>query len=489
MSKNKKNYEIVQPTFQLRVEKNVQSEPKKTRESIVYKYPIANKIKQKAPVYINKEIIGLGESPISFNEQIIYARNLQNEKTTNEKKHRTQQPIVKTDSQINPQDRIDYINKQRENQRATKLQGNLNTNNEFAGREKINKYQKQVSNKNYEEILDLFYPTMSNKSEIDVNKKPIYSNQKLENSYNKEQKIPEISNVEKMFYAQGTFGDKAPKKLYDLTKYKENEKDYEEIASVMYPTMSSNPKINELRERAREEEYQREKELKQTILRYRIGAAITIAAGAIPITRVAILSTTLGKTAVSYLIPVLGKKISELIVPIVAESFLISGISGLGEGLLNNENPIKTALTGILMGTLLGVGIGYGVGVIGKEIAIREIERISNKDELLKKYFSEYVDGIGTRTKEIVEYRRLKAGISGNSVGEVIYDRIGKKEKYKEIWLSKEEYANLISKLNTDLTAEERNKKIIRKCVGNYKYTIINKDFDNYKIIGKKEIK
>lgn len=483
MSKKEKNYEIVQPTFQLRVEKNVQVEPQRNRENIIYTYPLENKIELKInPVYIEEETIGLGNSPIVLKREITNTSDLKNKQKNKERNIKIQQHLLKSDA--NPKERIDYINKQRENL----LKLNQNTNNELEIGGKESKYKRQYYNKSNEEILDLFYPSMSNKKNKDVIKESMHNNVTSKNSYSLEKNIPEISNVEKLFYKNGTFGEKLPNKLYDLTKYKKEEKDYEEIANVMYPTMSDNPKINELREKAREEEYQREKELKQKVWQYRIGAAVAIAAGAIPISRGVILTTTLAKMAVSYLMPILGKKISETLVQVVVESFLIGGISGLGEGVLNDENPIKTAITGTLMGTLFGIGIGLGVGVIGKNFAISEIERISNRDELLKKYFAEYIEGITIRTKEIVEYRRLKSGVGKNSIMEVVYDRIGEQKNYKAIWLSKEEYANLMSKLNTDLSKEERNKRIISKCVGNYKYKIINNGFDNYIVVRRKEI-
>lgn len=58
---------------------------------------------------------------------------------------------------------------------------------------------------------------------------------------------------------------------------------------------------------------------------------------------------------------------------------------------------------------------------------------------------------------------------------------------YEQIYLEKTEYAMVMSRLNTDLSQEDRKHAIITKAIGNYYYTIVNRGFDNYVII-KKEI-
>lgn len=47
------------------------------------------------------------------------------------------------------------------------------------------------------------------------------------------------------------------------------------------------------------------------------------------------------------------------------------------------------------------------------------------------------------------------------------------------------EYAMVRHELNTHLTKEERSKRIIRRCIRNAMYTVINHGFDNYEIIDK----
>lgn len=59
---------------------------------------------------------------------------------------------------------------------------------------------------------------------------------------------------------------------------------------------------------------------------------------------------------------------------------------------------------------------------------------------------------------------------------------------YKTIILPKDEYAYVMSELNTHLSNEQRNQKVVKKAIGNYIYTIENNGFDEYRIIGKEAI-
>ena len=66
-------------------------------------------------------------------------------------------------------------------------------------------------------------------------------------------------------------------------------------------------------------------------------------------------------------------------------------------------------------------------------------------------------------------------------------DKIRKRTR-KEVQLPKDEYAKVMSELNTNLTKEQRKKKSITKAIGNYIYKIENKGFNNYRIVSKREI-
>lgn len=54
--------------------------------------------------------------------------------------------------------------------------------------------------------------------------------------------------------------------------------------------------------------------------------------------------------------------------------------------------------------------------------------------------------------------------------------------------ISKDEYGKVMHELNNNLTKEQRKKKRVTKEIGNYRYTVINKGFNEYKIIGKEKI-
>lgn len=412
-------------------------------------------------------------------------KDLQKERRNTVSEIRKQNKTVNNSPIVSPKKRTDYINKSIENKQETAIFSN--TNNNTGTIEWNKKPKKQIQEKNYEEIAEIFYPNMETKSKTKINPNKESRLSKTENELHFEDKKQSSADVKQKLYHNYSIADKESKKLYDLTKVYKDTTDYEDIANVLYPKTSSNPKINKLREEARSEETEREKNLKNKILQYRIGAVIIISLGAVPIARETILTTAVGRTAVAYLAPLIGKKVSELLVQLVIENFIIGGITGLGDGLLEDKNPVESTIKGAVLGSIFGMGIALGIGKIGKELAKKEIERVGNKDELLQKYYAEYVDGISTRTKELIEYRRLNAG-AARGKREVLYDRIERRSRQNEIHLDKEEYANLMHELNTNLTADERKKKIIERSIGDNVYTIINNGFNEYKIIGKKVI-
>lgn len=61
-------------------------------------------------------------------------------------------------------------------------------------------------------------------------------------------------------------------------------------------------------------------------------------------------------------------------------------------------------------------------------------------------------------------------------------------KNYKQVWLSKSEYANVMSELNTNMSAEDRKHAIVSKAIGDYIYTVINNGFDDYTVIAKRKI-
>lgn len=66
-------------------------------------------------------------------------------------------------------------------------------------------------------------------------------------------------------------------------------------------------------------------------------------------------------------------------------------------------------------------------------------------------------------------------------------DKIKNRER-KEVKLPKEEYAQVMHELNTNLTKDERKMKKITKAIGNYLYTVENHGFNDYKITKKENL-
>lgn len=78
----------------------------------------------------------------------------------------------------------------------------------------------------------------------------------------------------------------------------------------------------------------------------------------------------------------------------------------------------------------------------------------------------------GMTTEEYAEYKRKLAAVSD----------------LKQIYLPKEEYAHVMSELNTNMSDEDRKHAIVSMPIGNYAYTVINNGFDNYKVVKRTEI-
>lgn len=60
--------------------------------------------------------------------------------------------------------------------------------------------------------------------------------------------------------------------------------------------------------------------------------------------------------------------------------------------------------------------------------------------------------------------------------------------KHPTVELPKEEYAQVMHELNTNLTNEQKKEKILRRYIGNHRYIIENNGFNEYRIIGKNDI-
>ncbi len=62
-----------------------------------------------------------------------------------------------------------------------------------------------------------------------------------------------------------------------------------------------------------------------------------------------------------------------------------------------------------------------------------------------------------------------------------------KSEDYPTVELPKEEYAHIMSEIATNLTEEQKGKKVFRKAIGDKIYTLENNGFGHYRVIGVKK--
>lgn len=102
-----------------------------------------------------------------------------------------------------------------------------------------------------------------------------------------------------------------------------------------------------------------------------------------------------------------------------------------------------------------------------------------------------------TTHEEIGKEKRIKFNLYHKKTGEMTpdeflnyqreLDSIKHLEK-KQIILSKSEYAIIMTELNTNLSSEERKHAIIFKAIGDYRYKIINKGFNDYVVIRKEKL-
>lgn len=63
-----------------------------------------------------------------------------------------------------------------------------------------------------------------------------------------------------------------------------------------------------------------------------------------------------------------------------------------------------------------------------------------------------------------------------------------KSDDFPTVELPKNEYASVMHEIATNISEKQAAKKVFRKAIGNYVYTVENNGFGNYRIIGKGRI-
>lgn len=121
-------------------------------------------------------------------------------------------------------------------------------------------------------------------------------------------------------------------------------------------------------------------------------------------------SSTLVKLGANALKPLVGKKIAQTVSSGTVGGGTSGLVEGFGRGIVEGENPFKTAMNDALYGTLFGGGIGLGAGNIGKTLAKRKLygDKVAQEN-----YFNDYIADLNNKTKPMAEFRGLKEGVKG----------------------------------------------------------------------------
>ena len=139
------------------------------------------------------------------------------------------------------------------------------------------------------------------------------------------------------------------------------------------------------------------------------GAALEIGSAAAPGYGGAKLAGTVAKK----LAPKVGRKIAQEIATGTLKGASAGTVEGLGRGLLEDKNPLKTAVQDAIVGTTLGAGVGSAGANVQKVVRKSELKKYDNllkskkinrqeKNEFIKagnKYYQDYEQGVETKVK------------------------------------------------------------------------------------------
>ena len=131
-----------------------------------------------------------------------------------------------------------------------------------------------------------------------------------------------------------------------------------------------------------------DKELNDYLIKQYIGAALEIGSAAIPVGGIGKLGGEIGK---QILKKQLARKISENIGSGILSGATSGGLFGLGESLINETNPVLSALKGVLLGTTTGAtlgAVGSRVQKAKKGQQLKNYGNIDNLNEAMRKQYS-----------------------------------------------------------------------------------------------------
>ncbi len=328
-------------------------------------------------------------------EKTRYQSDLKQERRNAVNQARKQQRTVKSVPNVNPQTKMEYINKPKIGLGQNTYIVQPKVQEEFTIGKSENKQSAFRKQKNYDEIAELFYPNMEVKSEITPLRNEIML-PKTETGMYLESQIPTISDAEKLLYPKGTLGEMTPKKLYDLTNYGEQ---YEKVGNILYPK-TDDPKINALKKAAKKENFEIQKERTLTHAKNFGGAALILGTSLVPGVGEARVTVGLAKT----LGPIVGKKIAETAAKVIIKGPIQGAVAGLGEGLINDRNLLIATAEGAILGEIVGIGTGLTVGQVEKIISgiklknFKPIEAMTKEEKIAFRkyaleYFNSYING------------------------------------------------------------------------------------------------
>lgn len=154
-----------------------------------------------------------------------------------------------------------------------------------------------------------------------------------------------------------------------------NKEEYEIINNVKYPKNINSKEIEILKENAKKEIKEIEKERFKNHTRTLAGAALELGSAFIPIGG----EIKAASNVVKALTPTLGRKVSEEVVKQTIKGSLSGGLFGLGEGLIENKNPIKTSLKDATIGGISGALSGGIIKKIERNMEIEKVEKLLEK--------------------------------------------------------------------------------------------------------------
>lgn len=145
------------------------------------------------------------------------------------------------------------------------------------------------------------------------------------------------------------------------------------------------------------------------------GAALEIASGAIPVGG-ALGAKVAGQLA-KPIIPSVGRKIARTIADNAVRGTLIGSVEGLGRGMLNDENPLKTITQDAVTGAVSGLGLSALGSNIQKVVRGKQLKSFGDIDQLdniarkqyqknAKSYYQDYIQSTNNNKNGQVDFTK-----------------------------------------------------------------------------------